>query len=202
MRAQNMYFLLLLYLAGCIGPNPDYDPSGVGGMPDMTSMPASPMTKRLFVTSISYESYFVSDVLCQYAAENGKLGGAWIAWLSTQTIRPLNAIDRIVDLGPWYDLKGNKVFENKETMVTGPLVPIQIDELGHEVFAGSRIWTGTDSLGSYSNVCFNNKRRLVWSSQQSTDFGNIGETGRTDIRWTFVGSLPCTEKAHLMCIEQ
>src|SRR4051794_18448419 len=88
--------------------------------------------KHIFVTSMTYGSNLGgltgADAKCRTLATAASLGGTWKAWLSTTST---NAIDRIVDVGPWYLMNGVKTFNNKAALRGTPLVPISLDEYGN-----------------------------------------------------------------------
>src|SRR5688500_4322657 len=87
--------------------------------------------KRIFVTSLGYTGdrttaggaatgWQGADALCDLAAAGAALGGAWVAWASDSGT---NAIDRIMDVGPWYFVDGaTLVFNNKANLATSPVV--------------------------------------------------------------------------------
>ena len=64
----------------------------------------------------------VADADCTSAGQMHG-GGQWRAWLSSSSA---NAIDRLVDVGPWYRLdQQTKLFESRAAIAQGPLVPIE-----------------------------------------------------------------------------
>ena len=169
----------------------------------------TPLKKRIFITEAMYAGNLVSDIRCTAdAAANPSLGRNWVAWISTLTSQPVNAIERVADVGPWYDLAGVKIFENKTSSQAGalssvPLAPLLVTELGNSTAIGEPIWTGTLSGGTKgADVCFDRNVQRVWYSALPTDSGDIGRSGRTDKSWTADGRLACSMKAHIICIEQ
>ena len=82
--------------------------------------------KRIFITTTSYSANLGgiagADNKCALAAMAGNLGGAWKAWISDGAT---NAIDRFTDVGPWKDLKGVTIFNNKANLATSPLAPLR-----------------------------------------------------------------------------
>src|SRR5260370_24682808 len=90
-----------------------------------SSSTGTPMgAKRIFITHDKFPGTLANggglsgaDKTCTLAAQAASLGGAWRAWASTTTA---NAIDRIVDVGPWFDLQGAKIFAHNDGLKTMP----------------------------------------------------------------------------------
>jgi hypothetical protein len=136
-----------------------------------------------------------ADSICRSAALSAQLGGRWVAWASDGGS---SAIDRILDVGPWYDLGGKKIFENRAGFMAAPLAALWLDESGH-LLPSDRIWTGTSLEGAFKAVaggCQN------WTSQGMTDSGSVGQVGRQDSAWTAFTTTTCDQAAHLICLEQ
>jgi hypothetical protein len=134
---------------------------------------------------------------CTQAAQAASLGGTWKAWASTSTS---NAIDRITDVGPWFDLKGTKIFANKDGMKTTPLTALWYDE--HAMFLPSDdIWTGTNFGGVYSTIP-TEQACSDWTSASMQDGARIGQVGMGGANWTAFAATTCDQLAHLICIEQ
>ena len=100
------------------------------------TVPDAGQPKRIFVTRTAFTGDLKTlghapdgpsgaDALCDLAAQSMTLGGTWKAWVSTSTEL---ATDRIAEVGPWVDLQGHVVFNNKAGFSTGPLRPIEFDE--------------------------------------------------------------------------
>ncbi|MCB0392909.1 MAG: hypothetical protein KDD25_00025 [Bdellovibrionales bacterium] len=135
------------------------------------------------------------DAICQaQAVANGK-GGTWVAWLSTSTV---DAKDRILDNGPWYN-QGTKIADDKADLIDGTL-----DGSIQFMFAGGSTttnrWTGTTSTGLNSgNNC------LDWTYNSGVSRGDPsgtqGDTSATST-WTQLGLLTCsTITRKLICFE-
>lgn len=197
MRATVYALFLSAPQLACIGINPDY----VESMPDYVDLGGS-APKRIFVTSSVLRGQLVSDELCQATAAQENLGGKWIGWYSSQTVIDVDALSRIEDVGPWYDLRGTLIFRNKGDLSGLPRAPIRLTERNYLLDVDEPIWTGT-TLGGFrsANLCLDS-RGLVWGTNQPTSAGDIGRVGRLDERWTYAGSQTCNLEAHLICIEQ
>lgn len=180
--------VLLVLLVGCSDPTPYYNIA--------INRPTGP--KRIFLTRVAITGSEVSDEICQRAAEIEHLGGSWIAWIATADTTRLNPIDRISDIGPWYDLEGDLIFLNKEEMLSFPRRPIVVTEYNASVISVGYVWTGSNG----KDVCFDGLSSKVWGTSSSTAFGSVGEVGSTTLRWTDSTRLPCNRSAHLICIEQ
>lgn len=183
---------LTAFCVSCVGPNPDYLEEIPGGAP-----------KRLFVTAPMLRGRYVSDDMCRAAAAQGGLGGTWIGWYSMQGAFEIDAVERIQDVGPWFDLRGSLIFRDKGDLSQLPLNPIRVTERSYALDDDEPIWTGTRPGGtSGSNRCLDATQGVVWGSNQPTVYGDIGLVGRTDERWTYAGAQTCDQEAHLICIEQ
>lgn len=158
--------------------------------------------KRVFVTKTRYNGNLGglvgADQKCNTAAEAAGLGGTWKAWLSDSNT---NAIDRIAEVGPWYDIVPNetwvnqKVFNNKAGLATTPLAGIQNNEDGSFNSSGTSVWTGTSVGGVASaNHC------LSWTSTSS--IAVYGVAGKVNNGWTSYSTNSCSDTASLYCIEQ
>lgn len=163
------------------------------GSSDPTSS-ATVTNKRLFVTSTAYSGYSIisvsnADATCNTCATAAGLEGTWKAWISGPTV---NAIDRIVDVGPWYKIDGSKAFNNKVNLMTTPIVNINVDENGNTVAGGVFTWTGTKTGGTTGRVC--------WDGAFGAATYGIAN-GTTN--WTENGVYDCgNANGHLYCIEQ
>lgn len=200
-RMITLHFCLYMSI-GCVVVNPEFVPKNETGPPDLVFFVSA--KRRIFVTDGQYQGYLIRDPdLCQYSADAAMLTGKWRPWLSTIGTEPISAIDQIQDLGPWYDMNDRLVFLDKNNLKRSPLVPIEINQYGHFVPTGEAVWTGTGWGGAISShVCFDEAAKMVWFSASLVSRGDIGLTGYVDARWTSFGSLPCTQRARLICIEQ
>lgn len=183
--------------------------------------------KRIFVTSLSYTADLASegsaatgllgaDSLCNEHAKQASLGGNWVAWLSTSTE---DAIDRIADVGPWYLVdRLTKVFPSKFQIPAGPLVHIDVDELGKHV-SGEMVWTGTDSHGHYdistrhdpsititsgNNIVLNGCANWTSAANGWNDWAATGWTSSlwTGASWDLDSADPCYAHHRLYCFEK
>lgn len=193
------------------GPRPDAGPGALG---DGASLPDSggpavvvpPGAKRLFITSKTFHGDLGAggglaggDASCTSAAQAAGLGGSWKAWLSTTTV---DAIDRIVEVGPWYDLAGTVIFSGKTNLTTSPLAGLWIDE-NKAMLASDRIWTGTGFGGTYLDQLSGTKPCADWTSGAMSEQAKIGQVGRSDgAAWTAYTGTTCDQNGHLLCLEQ
>ncbi|MDP1830070.1 MAG: DUF1554 domain-containing protein [Archangium sp.] len=165
--------------------------------------------KLVFVTRTTYSGNLGglsgADGLCAAAAGAGALSGTWRAWLSNTVGTRVNAFDRIQGDGPWYltgtDTSGRRIkaFNNKASLRTAPLAPIDRNELGVKLSNGQFVWTGTEptgnasAAGGYDNSCAN------WSESA---FGNQGDIGDVYGQWTNQRGQECSSMAALYCFQQ
>ena len=162
--------------------------SGIGGGP-----------KRVFVTHAEHDGLFGglagADTFCADAATAANLGGTFKAWLSDSNT---NAIDRIVDVGPWYLVDGvTLVFINKANLATKPLAEISKDETGATppMPAGlSYVWTGTLTGGQKDLDC------AGWTN--ASLYARLGAWGTAPADWTSYTAGTCANTARLYCFEQ
>ena len=196
---------------------------------------AGPTFKRIFATRTFYDGNLKAagagtdgldgaDKLCNQAAASVNLGGTWKAWLSTTTV---SAISRIADVGPWKNLAGYVVFNNKTNLLTGPIHGIDYDERGGAIFTvdamtqqvyGTPVWTGSVKAGTVAS--WQNFSGLTepatcvdWTSDPPNGgpeyhVGGTGDGADTSASWseTNPGSsepnAPCFGSARLVCFEQ
>ncbi len=176
--------------------------------------PPKPM--RVFVTRTSYRADLKTqgkgktgaegaDNLCNLAARAVNLGGEWKAWLSTSTE---DAADRLIteNEGGWalfYNttpgvnmLADERIaFKNRHAFRTVPLN--KLDWNGYDSKIKASYWTGTAIGGmSHSSNCKD------WSTLEDTEEGLAGSTEHQDYRWTEASVIKCSERAHLLCVEQ
>lgn len=162
-----------------------------------------PQAKRIFITQKKFRGDLMNgggvtgaDAACTAAAQGAQLGGTFKAWISTST---QNAIDRIVDVGPWQDLSGATLFADREGLKTSPKVGIRLDERG-QFLPSDRVWTGTQYGGTFDSL---NGACKDWTSGSMSDLAKIGQVGRSDgAAWTAFSATTCDQEGHLLCIEQ
>jgi hypothetical protein len=173
--------------------------------PDGPARDSAMRGKRIFITSGTFTGDLISlgngdglagaDAACVTAAQSARLGGAWVAWASGGGT---DAIDRIHDVGPWFDLAGAKIFANRAGLALGPATGLWLDENG-QFLASDPIWTGTDSTGTADLLSGN---CLDWTSSSMADEAEVGQVGRSDAAWTANSATTCDQRAHVICFEQ
>jgi hypothetical protein len=200
--------LAIAMFAALFGCGSERDSGGVdAATADGSSTPdAPPGAKHIFITRQTYLGSLASgsglaggDAACGAAAQAAQHGGSWKAWLSTTTA---DAIDRIVDVGPWYDVRGTLVFADKANLTTSPLASLWYDEFGASL-ASDKIWTGTGYGGRYIAALSGTSPCEEWTSSAMADQAKVGQVGRQDgAVWTAQSNTTCNQDAHLICIEQ
>jgi len=135
----------------------------------------------------------VADAQCTTAGQSYG-GGQWRAWLSSSTV---NAIDRLVDVGPWYRLdQQTELFENRAALTRGPLVAIDDPTYAN---SGTRtlFWTGTliDGTASPTNCS-------DWTSYVGDRAATVGRTDMAGQGWVDPTPLSCSKYLSLLCFEQ
>lgn len=174
---------------------------GAGGGTGTGTEPSDAGPYRVFATSAEYTGQLGglsgADTLCQTAATAATKGGTWRAWLSSSTV---NAIDRINDVGPWYQEPSSgalvKTFNNKANLLTSPLQHIYVDEQGRGSAASTfpDYWTGTLQTGQHAQAT---------CSDWTTSGSSTGTIGPGSSAWSykeFVAS--CSSSYSLVCFEQ
>lgn len=157
-----------------------------------------PLPRRIFVTSSAFSGDLGglsgADLKCQTAADGADLGGAWTAWVSTNTV---NAVDRIPD-DVYMLVDGTMVLHNKQEIASGSsvLIPINKDENG-DLVSGEFAATGTGGDGISTNQTCNN-----WTSESSADSVTYGKTDQTFVSWTNLAAASCDQSRRLYCFEQ
>lgn len=207
------FLTLGLVLAGCpkkFSYHPQDPSKDNEGFMSPTSTPTitptiTPVPKRIFVTNDKFNGGATginglagADNICTTKAFAANLGGsgAWIAWISAGAA---NAIDRIVEMGPWVlvgEVPDKVIFANKAALTTGPAALINRSELGLTIPLGDlKVWTGTFGTGIDSAINCSN-----WSMTSVS--GTAGNAANTSVLWTDDGNFPCTETKRIYCIEQ
>lgn len=196
---------LLLWVAAAVGcKRNDLIPT-VPPPPTPTRTPTVTPTpiphKVIFVTSSTYTaaelgSLANADALCTSQAAAAGYTSNFKAWLSGGGV---NAIDRIVDVGPWYLVdQVNVVFANKAAMAGVPANTVQLDQYGSYLFDFPLIvWTGTSQGGNASGFDCSN-----WTAGGGTS-GTIGNAAWVvSTQWTGWQATDCGGAYRMYCIEQ
>lgn len=188
--------MVWLGLTACTTANPEFDPTQLA-------------RQTVFLTDASFLGGELSNAnppgaaQCQAAAEQAQLPGRYVAWLSSQRVVQVDAVDTIEDNGPWYDRNGILIFANKQELGRTPQAPLRLNEWGFSVNDGEPVWTGTFVGGSRSeHLCFDPLAVRVWYALTEEVLGDIGRSGRMDEGWTYAGAQACSKPAHLICIQQ
>lgn len=182
---------------------PDID-SGIGV--DSGKDAASATRRRVFVTSNSgyppnFGSVDLGNAICQAAAGKGGLDGTWVAWLSGNGKK---AIDALTFDGRYELLDGTLIAANKAALLGGSIAaPIDVMENKQKIGSSSTdVWTGTHADGSTGDTCSD------WSNNSTAKFGTLGSANRVDAHWTdkggapFVNGWPCSQFGRLYCFEK
>jgi len=156
---------------------------------------------RIFVTRTRYTGalggLIGADSLCQTNALAANKGGTWKAWLSANGE---NAIDRIAEVGPWYQEPAFgdwvKTFNNKANLATSPLAALITDEQGGVVSTASRgYWTGTLATGKADS----GRTCQSWSVGHSSAYGTRGPGSGS---WSGETTSGCDQSYGVVCLEQ
>jgi hypothetical protein len=139
-----------------------------------------------------------ADGSCQSLANAAHLGGAWKAWISDNTTSPST---RFAQAAVGYRLLDGTLLANGWTgLVSGALLH-GIDLTEQKSSAGnSEVWTGTLESGVAigTDVCGG-----FTSSANAANHSVIGNTSRTDLRWSNATSQSCDQNTlRIYCMEQ
>ncbi len=163
--------------------------------------------KGFFISSVAYTGDLidvgsgssglqVADNLCTSLASSASLGGTWKAWLSDSH---QDAIDRIVDVGPWYLMDGPMVFQDKANLMTSPMVKPLVDETGSTNWSWMYTWTGYGAV----NTTMGDHACSDWGGTSLTGVvGNPFSKAEWNLASSSTPLLDCSQMAHLYCIEQ
>jgi hypothetical protein len=202
----SVFAFLLLWVLGVMGCSRENLVPTVPPPPTPTLTPTVTHTptphKVIFVTSTAYTATDIgslanADSLCTSQALAAGRGGTWRAWLSDATT---NAIDRIVDVGPWYSVdQANLVFANRAAMAVGPSSTVQLDQYGNFIYdMPLLVWTGTLNAGTVSTT---------HCSSWTAGSGSTGTVGNASwavaSQWSYyVNYADCGAAYRMYCIEQ
>jgi hypothetical protein len=158
------------------------------------------MPKKVFVTSTvtngDLGGLSGADATCNSLASNAALGGTWVAWLSTDTV---NAVSRLTPgSGPFLSADSLTFIANDIADLTSSSLdgPITEDENG--VFrTGQLVWTATLGNGVYAGTDDCND----WTSSDSGNSAETGNSSSSSLSWTQVGSQNCDQSLRLYCFE-
>ncbi len=186
-------------------PSPSIQPSfSPSAQPSPT--PVTNLPKRVFVTSTYYDGNLGglngADAKCQVSANDAKLGGVWMAWLSDSKTSAAQRLNH--NSGPYINsisLANNafNVASNWNDLISGKFNnTISLNEKNS--FASSYlVWTGTKTNGDAINATCND---WTSSSSSSSVSGYTGVSGRYDALWTQAQNSPCNGYFRLYCFEQ
>lgn len=139
-----------------------------------------------------------ADALCTTWANAAALGGSWKAFLSATGV---NAVDRIPEVGPWYNVnRQQKIFNNKTGFTVGAISAIRTE---YGATASGDAWTGTkaDGTANGTNNCGN------WASSVASTYASVGTPGaglENGTGWMAkAGNIPaCNNTQRVYCFEQ
>ncbi|HVH44628.1 MAG TPA: hypothetical protein VM925_19875, partial [Labilithrix sp.] len=210
-------------LAGCtsrqdLGDPPSLGPdTDAGAAGDAAGASGAPPL-RGFVTAASFSGDLVgaaggtgsglaaADLICQTAADGAELHGLFVAYLASGSI---DALDRIVDDGPFYAVDGKaRLYANKAAVGAGASEEISdengkpvkdyysgADKFGNPV-AGSTaasFWTGATPIGKASGADCGG---WMLTDDLSEDGAHASYLGASQVL------LGCSTERHLLCLEQ
>jgi hypothetical protein len=148
-----------------------------------------------------------ADRLCQEAAgSSGSIvpSGEYVAWLSTSTRNAKDRLALLIDDGYVLPDRMTIVAANKSDLLGGRMLnPIKQDEKG-AALSSNNAWTGTHFDGSSFTNVSTAETCNDWTTRSEINGGRgiYGDTRLKEMRWNEEGTLPCSDKAHIYCIQQ
>lgn len=183
----------------------DARPTDAGSRTD-ADVDGAATRKRVFVTSDLFSADFgdegASNAKCQAAAEKAQLGGEWVAWLSRDGKR---AIEALTFDGRYELLDGGAIATDKAALIGGTLLaPIDMMEDGKKASGDNGVWTGTLGDGNLGDSCSN------WTDKSLLKLGTMGSVEKADKGWTARDGQPlvstkswqCSQTGRLYCFEK
>lgn len=153
---------------------------------------------RIFVSSTRQDGNLGglsgADATCQSLADGANLTGQWKALLSDSST---NAKDRLLIVGPVFNLNDQKIADNANDLWDGQLDnAVRYDQNVVEVSA-TKVWTGTfaDGTSSTTFTCTN------WTSNSGSVKGRYGRSNHVGNGWMEDDKDPCDEIRRLFCID-
>ena len=185
-------------LVGGMGGAPGADGGGGDGEGGVGGDPGP--SKRVFVSSTTTDGMrgglVGGDAICQALADDARLGGTWLAWLS-ETNGDSVATRFTQSADPYVLVGGAQIAADWAALIDGAIdVPINRDENGDPISSEILfVWTGTSAMGTGVSPCCED-----WTTTSSG--AAKGMTDATDAKWSFNTGMNCSELAHLYCFEQ
>lgn len=178
------------------------DGGSMDGAGDAVTVPTH---YRVFVTSGMFEGNLGglagADMICATAASSAKLGGTWMAWLSTSASTP--AIRFKHSTLPYVLVNGTEVAADWAHLIGGLNLEaaIMVDEFGQDVVDASTsnwVMTSTDNGG---NAFFSNGSCSDYTTASFSVTTTAGNSSSVN-KWTVASEWTCSQGASLYCFEQ
>jgi hypothetical protein len=173
---------------------------GSGATGGSAGSAGAPLTeRRVFVTSgestAALGGVSGADAQCKKFADQAKLGGAWVAWLSDDTTSPAQRF--VKSQIPYVLVGGDTIATDWTDLIDGTLaVPIDRDESGTQLATGSNVnvWTATQFSGvGVASHCMGFTVTTGWTPR-----GSAASTSE----WSIDGPGGCDQMSRLYCFEQ
>lgn len=179
----------------------DTTETGLTDTPDDSGKTIPEEVRRVFVSSTTYQGDDLqnADTVCQQLANNAKLGGLWVAWVSTSTIEAGDKLDP--DAGPFVlvDKAATVVARSVKDLLDRSLeAPIDVNAAGRRITTGTtEVWTGTNADGSGAvDNC------LDWTVGTSAQNGAYGQLTEADNTWSRRFNGQCQSFNRIYCFER
>lgn len=194
---------------GAIGPQGPQGPAGTSGGVGVESrlgyLEEEVFTKTVFVSSVNYNGAQIgsvsdADLKCQTLAENAKLKGTYMAWISDGDSTPATRFLKSSP-GPYILVNGDVVANNWAGLADGKLKNrITLTEKG--ATKSTFVWTGTKWDGTAAP--FNCDK---WTSNVNSQGGAFGHStfgiqNSESHWWSAWNNVGCSKSYAIYCFEQ
>jgi len=180
-------------------------PSRAAQQPKVVESPIGKVKMRIFISSKAYtgnlQGLSGADRQCQELAENAELEGTFKTWLSTLEVNAGERFDRSDT--SYSDILGVRIANNFNDLANGNFVNLlKTTETGESLPAGILVWTGTENGGMKKGDTKEGQPYCTfWRAETSPLVGSYGQTAQSGAKWTDAGTVRCSRKLRLYCIE-
>jgi hypothetical protein len=155
--------------------------------------------RAVFVSSVTYSSDLGglagADAKCNALAAAAGLGGTYLAWLSDGVDSPDT---RFAKIGPYVTVLSDVIAVDWDDLTDGDIgTQIRYSEIGSSI--SDQVFTNVATDGTTQDAT---DHCQGWTSADSGDSGNYGNTVSTQFGWTNSGTIACGSMERIYCFEQ
>ncbi len=160
------------------------------------------------------------EALAKTGGLNGPQPGQNQKWISMLSYRPASFVvfppipevsfatilAQVGNPTGWVRPDGKAVFNTLSDLAANKIYyPPRLDELRRDLGEAPRVWTGTNTNGSYNSRCFNDQGGVVWGGPNGNAvFGLASASSSMLVSFrpgdTQNGMQSCSQQAHLYCL--